>query len=113
MPLTLRPTGLSSPAYRDQLDYIVCEDGKAIGRMYDDRRGREQRSPKAWSAPSSNPRSTAGVGQSTRRPASNSPRPLMPMARAAAGRQINDPAAHKRVSIINGHNSGLTIAPVR
>ena len=44
MPLTLRPTGLSSPAYRDQLDYIVCEDGKAIGRMYDDRRGREQRS---------------------------------------------------------------------
>src|SRR6476646_9132795 len=37
MPLTLRPTGLSSPAYADQPDYIVCEDGKAIGRMYEDR----------------------------------------------------------------------------
>ena len=37
MPLTLRPTGLSSPAYVDQPDYIVCEDGKAIGRMYQDR----------------------------------------------------------------------------
>ena len=34
MPLTLRPTGLSS----HQPDYIVCEDGKAIGRMYEDRR---------------------------------------------------------------------------
>jgi hypothetical protein len=37
MPLILRPTGLSSPAYADQPDYIVCEDGKAIGRMYEDR----------------------------------------------------------------------------
>jgi hypothetical protein len=37
MPLTLRPTGLSSPAYADQPDYIVCEDGKAIGRTYEDR----------------------------------------------------------------------------
>jgi hypothetical protein len=37
MPLTLRPSGLSSPAYADQPDYIVCEDGKAIGRMYEDR----------------------------------------------------------------------------
>jgi hypothetical protein len=33
MPLTLRPTGLSSSAYADQTDYIVCDDGKAIGRM--------------------------------------------------------------------------------
>jgi hypothetical protein len=33
-----------------------CEDGKALGRMYDDRQGREQRSPTA-SVPSSNPRS--------------------------------------------------------
>ena len=56
MPFTLRPTGLSSRAYRDWADYIVIEDGRANGRMYDDRRGREQRSPKAWSAPS-NPRS--------------------------------------------------------
>ena len=31
MPLTLRPTGLSSPAYADKLDYVVCEDGKVIG----------------------------------------------------------------------------------
>jgi hypothetical protein len=31
MSLTLRPTSLSCPAYRDQLDYIVCEDGKALG----------------------------------------------------------------------------------
>ena len=45
MPLTLRPTGLSSPAYRDQLDYIVCEDGRAIGRMYDDRRGQRAEVP--------------------------------------------------------------------
>ena len=37
MPLSLRPTGLSSPAYADQPDYVVCEDGKAIGRMYEDR----------------------------------------------------------------------------
>jgi hypothetical protein len=25
MPLTLRPTGLSSPVYQDQLDYTVFE----------------------------------------------------------------------------------------
>jgi hypothetical protein len=31
------PTGLSSPVYADQPDYIVCEDGKAVKRMYDDR----------------------------------------------------------------------------
>ena len=29
----LRPTGLLFPAYVDQPDYIVCDDGKAIGRM--------------------------------------------------------------------------------
>ena len=28
MPFTLRPTGLSSPAYRDWADYIVIEDGE-------------------------------------------------------------------------------------
>jgi hypothetical protein len=33
MPLTLRPTGLSSPAYADQLDYKVFEDSRAIGRI--------------------------------------------------------------------------------
>ena len=37
MPLTLRPTGLASPVYRDQLDYTVIEDGREIGRLYEDR----------------------------------------------------------------------------
>ena len=37
MPLTLRPTGLASPAYRDWADYIVLEDGRAVGRIYEDR----------------------------------------------------------------------------
>ena len=31
--LTLRPTGLSPPIYRDQLDYEVLEDGLPIGRL--------------------------------------------------------------------------------
>jgi len=34
--LFLRPSGLSSPAYQDQLDYVVIEDGQIIGRMYED-----------------------------------------------------------------------------
>jgi hypothetical protein len=42
MPLTLRPTGLSSPVYKDQLDYTVIEDGREIGRMYEDRHGRPE-----------------------------------------------------------------------
>jgi hypothetical protein len=29
--LTLRPTGLSSPAYRDWLDYVIVEDGRDVG----------------------------------------------------------------------------------
>jgi hypothetical protein len=33
MPLTLRPAGLSSPAYADKLDYVVREDGRVIGRI--------------------------------------------------------------------------------
>jgi hypothetical protein len=33
---TLRPTGPSPPVYRDQLDYEVIEDGRAIGGMYED-----------------------------------------------------------------------------
>jgi hypothetical protein len=37
MPLTLRPTALSSPAYRDWADYIVREDSRAVGRIYKDR----------------------------------------------------------------------------
>jgi hypothetical protein len=37
MPLTLHPTGLSSPAYRDWLDYVIVEDGRDVGRLYEDR----------------------------------------------------------------------------
>jgi hypothetical protein len=35
--LFLRPTGLASAAYRDQADYTITEDGRAIGRIYEDR----------------------------------------------------------------------------
>jgi hypothetical protein len=31
--LTLRPTGLSSPAYRDWLDYVIVEEGRDVGRL--------------------------------------------------------------------------------
>jgi hypothetical protein len=34
MPLTLRPTGLSSPAYRNWLDYVIVADGRAVGRVF-------------------------------------------------------------------------------
>ena len=37
MSLTLRPTGLSSPAYADWLDYTVYDDAKPVGRMYEDK----------------------------------------------------------------------------
>ena len=37
MPLTLRPTALSSPGYRDWADYIVREGSRAVGRIYEDR----------------------------------------------------------------------------
>ena len=30
--LTLRATGLSAPAYRDWLDYVIVEDGRDLGR---------------------------------------------------------------------------------
>ncbi len=36
MQLILRRTGLSRPVYRDRLDYTVIEDGREIGRMYED-----------------------------------------------------------------------------
>ena len=42
MHLTLGPTGLSSPVYADQLDYTVFEDGRAIGRMYEDKHSRPE-----------------------------------------------------------------------
>ena len=35
--LTLRPTGLSSPAYRDLIDYTVIQDNRAVGRICEDR----------------------------------------------------------------------------
>jgi hypothetical protein len=36
MTLTLRPTGLASPAYQDRQDWTVFEDGKEVGRIYED-----------------------------------------------------------------------------
>jgi hypothetical protein len=35
--LKLRPSGLSSPAYRDWLDYVIVEDSRDVGRIYEDR----------------------------------------------------------------------------
>jgi hypothetical protein len=40
--LSLRRTGLSSPAYRDWLDYVIVEDGRDIGRLYEDRHNRPE-----------------------------------------------------------------------
>jgi L-amino acid N-acyltransferase YncA len=40
--LTLRPTGLSSPAYRSWLDYVIVEDGRDVGRLYEDRNSRPE-----------------------------------------------------------------------
>jgi hypothetical protein len=40
--LTLRCTGLSSPAYRAWLDYIIVEDGRDVGRLYEDRHSRPE-----------------------------------------------------------------------
>jgi hypothetical protein len=34
--LRLRRTGLSPPIYRDQLDYEVVQDGRVVGRIYED-----------------------------------------------------------------------------
>ena len=42
MPLTLRPTDLSSPAYRDWLDYVIVEDDRDVGRVYEDRHSRPE-----------------------------------------------------------------------
>jgi hypothetical protein len=30
------PPAFPPPAYADKLDYVVCEDGKVIGRIYED-----------------------------------------------------------------------------
>jgi len=37
MTLSLRPTGLRYPPFADWADYNVMEDGKVIGRIYEDR----------------------------------------------------------------------------
>jgi hypothetical protein len=37
VPLILRPTSLSSSAYKDRFDYIVFEEGRPIGCMHEDR----------------------------------------------------------------------------
>jgi hypothetical protein len=34
MALTLRPTGLSSPASKEHVDFIISDDGEAVGRIY-------------------------------------------------------------------------------
>jgi hypothetical protein len=36
MPLSLRRTRLSSPVYADKADYCVIDDGKVIGRIYEE-----------------------------------------------------------------------------
>jgi hypothetical protein len=41
--LTLRRTALSSPAYQDWLDYVIVQDGRDVGRLYEDRHGRAER----------------------------------------------------------------------
>ena len=35
-------TGLSSPAYRDLLDYVIVEDGRDVGRLHEDRHSRPE-----------------------------------------------------------------------
>jgi hypothetical protein len=35
MALTMRPTGLSSPAYKDDIDFVIYDDGEAVGRIYE------------------------------------------------------------------------------
>ena len=37
MPLTMRPTGLASPAYAGLEDWTVLDDGRIVGRIYEDR----------------------------------------------------------------------------
>ena len=40
--LTLRRTALASPAYRDWADYIIVEDGRDVGRLYEDRHSKTE-----------------------------------------------------------------------
>jgi hypothetical protein len=36
VPLTMRPTGLASPAYQDRQDWTIHDDGQPVGRIYED-----------------------------------------------------------------------------
>ena len=40
--LTLRRAGLSSPTYRDSLDYVIVDDGREAGRLYEDRHSKPE-----------------------------------------------------------------------
>jgi hypothetical protein len=42
MPLTMRPTGLQSPAHRDQSDFIVLSGRLVVGRIYRIQAGPQQ-----------------------------------------------------------------------
>jgi hypothetical protein len=42
MPLTMRPTGLSSGFYKDSIDYGVFSGEWCIGRIYENRSGPEE-----------------------------------------------------------------------
>jgi hypothetical protein len=35
--LTMRPTGLASPAYATWEDWTALDDGRVVGRIYEDR----------------------------------------------------------------------------
>ena len=35
MPLTMRPTGGHSPVYQDRQDWTIFDDGKRVGRIYE------------------------------------------------------------------------------
>jgi hypothetical protein len=42
MALTLHRTGVSSAAYVGWLDYVIINDGRDVGRLYEDRHSRPQ-----------------------------------------------------------------------
>jgi hypothetical protein len=42
MALTLHRTGLSPATYRDWLDYVIVNDGREVGRLYEDRHSRPE-----------------------------------------------------------------------
>ena len=42
MALTLHRTSLSSAAYRNWLDYVIVNDGREVGRLYEDRHSRPE-----------------------------------------------------------------------